>query len=1163
MARNPLFDVMVLLQNAGPLELDLPDIEPQPFFQEHGSSKFDLSFDFEESPAGLLLGIRYRTDLFDGRRITAMGDHFIRLIDAVLADADHPVGRLNPLSPADRRWLLERGGGPAPESTPPSIWQQVEGWARRQPGRPALRRGETELDYGRLDDLSRRLGHLLLGRGVVEEQRIGVLIDRGDESAHWLPVALLGIWRAGATFVPLDPQHPVSRLQRIIERSGCRLLLTAGTPSTALRPLLDGVETIDLTTSVTGVPAADGPFPPYRSRRTAYVIFTSGTTGEPKGVVVEHHGLNQFLAAMRSRPGCGADDRMVSVTTPSFDIFYLELFLPLISGATVILADHDRVRDGGRLAELLTGEGATLMQATPATWKLLLESEKPWPRSLRMLCGGEPMPPSLAERLLANGGELWNLYGPTETTIWSSAARIDRAEGPMAIGSPIAGTRILVLDPNLEPTPIGVPGDIHIGGAGVARGYLNDPRLTADRFVPDPLAEGQRLYRTGDEGVWTVDGRLLCLGRRDGQVKVRGFRIEIGEVEHHLLRVPGVEDGAVTVHGGEGLAAHVVGEVEMAAIQGLLSRQLPAYMVPNRLLRHEILPRTANGKLDRKALPDPLAVAVPAGAGGSEPPRDDLERQLMTLMAEILALPVAPTDSFFQLGGHSLTAMTLVSRIRRQLEVELTPADLFAVADPRGLAALIRARKPVRFVPIEAAPEADAHPASRAQRRLWVLCGDQRLSVAYNMVAALRLTGELDAAALEGALGDIWNRHQALRTNFDLTDDRLWQRIRPVDETGGDFKMTRIGAGSEAAALAALDADANRPFDLSRDRLLRALLIRQGERRHLFQVTVHHIVSDAWSMAVIARELVHFYGCRRRREKPALPPLAIHYRDFTAWQENLEARGGLRLQRDYWLKKLADAGPPVALPADHPRPAVGGGQSDLVRVTIPLERLRRFDDPGRGTGPFPVLVAAVKALLFRYTGREDLVVGCVHAGRNHPDLEGQVGFFVNTLALRDSIRPTDSFASLLRRVRTTVEEAHAHADYPFDAVREGLARQGGGAPPPLFGVMIDFQVDRQPAAVLSGLTIEPFLGRRPAAKFDLLFLFIEKTTGLELIIEYDADLYQRRRIETAGHHLQTLLTAVGDDAEGLLLQIPLEADSGGTAATTTDALERFDLSEGP
>ncbi|MDF0733571.1 amino acid adenylation domain-containing protein, partial [Pseudomonas entomophila] len=770
----------------------------------------------------------------------------------------------------------------------------------------------------------------------------------------------------------------------------------------------------------------------------------SGSTGRPKGVMVEHGNLANLLQAMRGLTGIAAGDGLLAVTTLGFDIAGLELYLPLVVGARTIVLDRESARDATLLARALDDSGATLMQATPSTWRMLVEGGWPGSAGLTALCGGEALPAQLAAQLRARVGTLWNVYGPTETTIWSSAQRV---EGAVNIGRPIDNTQFYLLDAHGEPVPMGVAGEIYIGGAGVARGYLNREDLTAERFLADPFRAGGRMYRTGDLGRWLPEGEIEYLGRNDHQVKLRGFRIELGEIEARLAQVEGVREAVVLARtdtpGEARLVAYVTGAepVEVPVLREALLAHLPEYMVPAAYVWMEQLPLTPNGKLDRRALPMPDSGALSSQL--YEAPVGPFETTLAGIWSELLGVErVGRDDDFFALGGHSLQAVRMVLRVRQQLDAELALAKLFAQPRLRDIARVIERGEQTLLPVIESVERTGLAPLSFAQQRLWFLERIEGAGAAYHIPVGVRLRGALDEAALRSALDAVVARHEALRTTFVEQDGEAAQRIAAAD-CGLVLTVSDVSASADREAQAqrlALE-EASAAFDLSTGPLIRGRLLRVAQDDHVLLVTMHHIVSDGWSMGVLIREFAALYDAARRGLAAPLPALPVQYVDYAVWQRRWLEGEVLQQQGAYWRETLAGAPGLLSLPTDRPRPERQDYSGASIEVVVDAALTARLAQAGRryGATVFMMVLAGWSAVLGRLAGQDEVVIGAPVANRTRPEVEGLIGFFANTLALRVDLGGAPTVAELVERVRERVQQAQVNQDLPFEQVVE-LAR---------------------------------------------------------------------------------------------------------------------------
>jgi amino acid adenylation domain-containing protein len=1022
------------------------------------------------------------------------------------------------------------------------VHRQIEMQAERAPEVIALTGADESLTYSELNARANRLARRLRALGVGPEVLVGLLVGRSAE----MVVGLLAILKAGGAYVPLDPAYPAERLAFMLDDAHASILLTEGpfrgdVPNCEARVLcLDAKRAAidaESAANLDGEPAA---------ANLAYVIYTSGSTGRPKGVQVTHGALANLLESMHRLLPIGERDALLAVTTLSFDIAALEIFLPLIVGARVELVDRDVAADGARLATRLDDQRITFLQATPATWRLLLEAGWRGKPTLTMLCGGETLPHVLADRLIDKGAALWNLYGPTETTVWSSAWRVEAGKSPISIGSPIANTRLYVLDQRLRPVPVGIVGELYIGGDGLARGYRNRPGLTAERFLPDPFGNppGGRLYRTGDLARWRPDGKLECLGRVDLQVKVRGFRVELGEIEAALARHPSVRDAVVAARpdpsGEKSLAAYIVPrDASVSSIAAELRRWLPGtipeYMVPSVFVVLDALPLTPNGKIDRQALPDPGRARPPAGADAVfVPPRGPIEEALAEIWSDLLGgETVGAHDNFFERGGHSLLAVQLLSRLRHTFEVEVSLPDFLDDPTVSRLARIVEQTLDQGTAP-SAPPLVSIHrdaplPASFAQQRLWFLDQLEPGRASYHIPAAVKLVGRLDIPALERALNEVIRRHEVLRTTL-IADRGI---PRQVIAARLEIPLTVYDLSClpehvrDVCAEDRIREQAERPFDLARGPLVRAGLLRLNEREHIAMVTMHHVVSDGWSIAILTRELSALYQSFLLGQPSPLPEPAIQYADYAVWQRNWLQGAVLHVQLDYWTKQLAGV-PDLELPTDRPRPLATsqrGGERSMTLSKTTLEAVRAL---GRHEGAtlYMTLLAAFQVLLSRYSGQDDIAVGTPIAARTHPELEGLIGLFVNTLVVRGDLSGDPGFRELLRRIRRTAIEAFAHQDLPFDKLVTVAHRDRDVSRTPIFQVMFALQNVPLPALRAPDLVLTPLEPSSQTSKFDLTLFATDVPAGLRLTMEYSTDLFEAARVDRMLDHYRILLEEI-------------------------------------
>ncbi|MEO8153078.1 MAG: amino acid adenylation domain-containing protein [Rhizobacter sp.] len=995
------------------------------------------------------------------------------------------------------------------------------------------------LGHAELDSRANRLAHHLRTLGVGPDVRVALCFERSFE----MVVGLLAVLKAGGAYVPLDPGHPDERLAQMLLDSAPVAVLTHDRVDArvhaslrlALQPAGTPLIDVEADAARWRRQPADAPAPlSLTPQHLAYVIYTSGSTGVPKGVMVTHGGLCNYLwwAAQAYEP-----TRSVVSSSLSFDATVTSLLVPLLRGGSVHLLSEQRELD--ELHDLLVSGWQGLVKITPAHLEVLGQRVRAGARRTSVqvfVVGGEALPAATVAlwREIQPGVRIVNEYGPTETVVGCVVEDVGEVAvaDAVAIGRPIANTRIYLLDGRGRPVPPGVAAELCIAGAGVARGYLNQPALSDERFVPDPFATeaGARMYRTGDLGRHRNDGTIDYIGRNDFQLKVRGYRIEPGEIEAQLLQFDGVREAVVIARenpsGDKRLVAYVVmtGPLDEAALAAHLARTLPPHMMPTAFVTLDALPLTANGKLDRRALPAPGTAGRGDRAG--EAPSGDTEITLATIWADVLQVAqVGRQDDFFSLGGHSLLAVKAVSRLRQAFGVEVGVTELFAHPVLADFARAVEQARPDVLPPIDLVPRDDRLPLSFAQSRLWFLSQLQGLGEAYHLPLALRLVGPLDRAALRRALDGLVARHESLRTTFAAIDGEPFQRIAPADagfvlrevELQGDTELERI-AGDEVSA----------PFDLATGPLIRGCLATLGPDDHALMVTMHHIVSDGWSMGVLSGELSRLYRAFSEGLNDTLPPLAVQYADYAAWQRRSVGSDTLKRQTEYWARTLADAPPLLALPTDRPRPPQQEHDGALVAVEVDEALASSLKALGQrcGTTLFMTLMAAWASLLGRLARQDDVVIGTPVANRGHAELEPLIGFFVNTLALRVDLSGDPSVLALLQRVKAQSLDAQRHQDLAFEQVVEVAKPQRSLSHSPLFQVMFVWQNNEAGELDLPGLQVEGLASPYRVTKFDLALNLGESGGQIGGVIEYATALFDRSSIERLAQAFGQLLRAM-------------------------------------
>ncbi|HTG36439.1 MAG TPA: non-ribosomal peptide synthase/polyketide synthase [Thermoanaerobaculia bacterium] len=1151
----PLFQVMLAFQNAPAARFELPGLTLAPVAEDFAVSKFDLSLTVFDNGPQIFGQWVYSTALFEAETIARWAGHFQTLLAELTADPARRLTELPLLTAPEREQLLvEWNRPPADYPDEGFVHRLVEEQAARTPQAAAVVFEAESLSYGELNARANRLARHLRDLGVGPESVVGISAERSFE----MVVGLLAILKAGGAYLPLDPALPAERLAFMMEDAGIGLLLAQERLVPDL-PARDGLRIVPLD-------SLDGPAVgserdlgvPVLPDHPAYVIYTSGSTGQPKGVVVSHRALGNRLQYARTGDVTAAD-AFLQKTTISFDVSLLEIFAPLAAGGRTVLARPGGQQDAAYLVDLIREQGITYASFPPALLSVLFEQPGfDGCASLRtVITGGETVPAPLPGQFYAvlPGADLLNRYGPTEATISVTSWLCERGAPPrtLPIGRPTAKARVYLLDRELQPVPVGMPGEIFLGGLCVARGYLRQPALTAEKFVPDPFSgdAGGRLYRTGDLARYRTDGAIEFAGRVDQQVKIRGFRVELGEIEAVLARHPAVREVAV-VDREDGptrsLAAYLVFQPGEAPEEGELRRfllaALPAYMVPADFVVMAALPLAPTGKVDRRALPAPERRSAAAGFAA---PRNPAEERLAAIWAALLSREtVGIHDSFFDLGGHSLLATQVISRVRESFGVELPLRLLFERPTVAALAeaveAALGAGSGLTAPPLVPVPRGGDLPLSFAQQRLWFLEQLQPGTATYNMPTAVRFRGVLDVAALRGSLREVVRRHEALRTTFAVRGGTPVQVVAEPALEMPLIDLRRLPEEEREAAVRRLaGVEARRPFDLGAGPLIRATLLRSGEDEHVALLTTHHIVSDGWSMGVLIGELAALYPALLAGEPSPLPELAVQYGDFAVWQRQWLRGEVLESQLAYWRRVLAGHAV-LQLPTDRPRPAVQQFRGADEPLAFGREASRAFLDLGRrqGATSYMTLLAGFQALLYRYSGQDDVIVGATVAGRDRRELEPLIGFFVNTLPMRTGLSGRPAFRELLDRVREVALGALSHQDLPFEKLVEELQPERDLSRSPLFQVVFQFQQAAAAAALeLPGLTLSPVEGSSQSAKFDIVLNLREGAGGLLGVWKFNTDLFDRATLARMSRHFEMLIAGAAADPDRSLAELPI------------------------
>lgn len=1102
---------------------------------------FDLFLNVAEMVDGLSLHCQYNRHLFDGETIRARLAGFEALLRAVLKNAAQPIARLPTLAASEQAQLAQWNETKRAFTLDlPSVL--IARQAALVPGAVAVQCGEDTVSYAQLDARANQLAHHLVEAGVSPGELVGLCVDRSVE----MVVAALAIWRAGAAYVPLDPDFPRERLAYMLDDAEVNVVVTESGLSEALpetdarRIVIDREHAEIDKRSANPIERTQG------SEACAYVIYTSGSTGKPKGVLVPHRAVSNFLQSMAVEPGMTSNDVLVAVTTLSFDIAVLELYLPLIVGGRVVIAPKHHTSDGEALRSLLQRSRATLLQATPATWRLLLSAGWRADAEFTMLCGGEAFPIDLARELSLMSRRVFNMYGPTETTVWSALYRVLPTDGPVPIGRAIANTTLHVLDEHMQPVPLGVPGELYIGGSGVTNGYLNRPELTRERFIQLPT--GERAYRTGDLVRWRRDGVLMFERRVDTQVKVRGYRIELGEVEAALNTHPSVRESVANVCelgvGDARLVAYCVprGEAPATAseLRRHLSQLLPTYMVPQHFVSLEAIPLTPNRKADRNALPPPQVLDA-AGSGDAQPraPETELERKVAAAFCQALGVERVDVDAdFFLCGGHSLLVAQMAARLSRQLDRPVLMRDVFEHPTVAALSRHLAQGTSEPAVQIPRRQSSEPAPLSVMQERLWYLERLRPGTALFHVPSAHRLSGQLDERAFEAAFNDIIARQPALRTSFDTTSLGA-----PIQVVAAELRVLLFPAedlsqlepeARERSLVRRLEQEMAKPFELETAPLFRARVFRLGPTEHVLFFMTHHMIWDGWSFDLLSEELAAHYEARREGRSASLPELPVTYGDFAEWHRGWLERQVQGKQIAYWREKLKGAPTALDLPVDKPRPAQQSGRGAALWASLApstVDGLRRLGNSG-GSTLFMTLLTAWAVMLARLSGQSEVVVGTPVRGRSWSEVEKVMGFFVNALPLRLPIDPQSSFRKNLSLVRAEVVEAFGHEDAPFEVLVRELDIKRDESRFPVYQSFFSYQDASQRQNRWGNLERSVFPVFQPASAQDLsMWLWALEDGSVQGCINYNTDILETETIEQLERRWLRMVDAIAKDPD--------------------------------
>ncbi|WP_068776273.1 non-ribosomal peptide synthetase [Paenibacillus sp. FJAT-26967] len=1139
LGRNPLFDTMLVVQNLESGDIRLEGLELKPFDLEAKVSKFELTLTVIEDAEGAELDTEYAAKLFRPDTVKRLIGHYVRVLEEVTADPSVKLGDIDLLTADEQDEIVFAFNRSAAEydrnRTIPGLFEEQ---AAKSPDAPAVVSGGAQLTYGELNRLANRQARVLRERGV----RPGTVAAITGERTAGTIIAILAILKAGGAYLPIDPSYPVDRIAHMLRDSGAELVLCPAELAqqarewTALAQSSTLILELDALTGPAGTAGAnDGHgaedasnLPPLGSSQDlAYLIYTSGSTGVPKGVMLEHQGILNLQVFFREQLGILPEDRIVQFASLSFDASAWEMFMALLTGASLHLVPQDTIQDIPLFQKFVAGSGITVA-TLPPTYVVHLDPEA-MPSLRKLITAGSETNRDLVQEWSRRLSYI-NAYGPTESTIcatiWEAPQDGRLPEGPIPIGKPIVNTRVYIVDAGNRPVPIGVTGELCLAGDGLARGYRGNETLTAEKFVPDLFYPGERMYRTGDLARWSRDGSIEYLGRSDHQVKIRGFRIETGEIEAQLLRHEAVEEVLILARKDsfhqDYLCAYVVSGADWtpSVLRSYLAKSLPDYMIPSFFIGLDRMPLTPNGKPDRKALPEPNTLLH----SGAEylAPRTETERKLAAVWQHVLGLErIGVYDNFFDLGGHSLKAASLIAGISREFQTSLPLREVFQSPLLGEMADKIEAAASAGhgYAPVERLQEADFYPVSSGQKRLLILNSLDEAGIAYNMPTILTLSGELDLSRLKEAFHTLVQRHESLRTSFRLEEGEPVQIIH--QQVPFAVQFSELETGSEREIEQAV-VNFVTPFQLSQAPLFRVSLIRVSGGKHLLLIDMHHIVSDGASVGLLVSEFNRLY----RGEQ--LPELTLTYKDYAGWQARQLQDGSLELQEQFWKRQFEGEIPVLNLPTDDPRPKTQSFEGESLSIRLEGSAgaaVKQLVSETRCT-LYMLMLTAYNVLLSKYSGQEDIIVGSPVAGRPQAELEQVIGMFVNTLALRNYPASTKTFRDFLDEVKDRTLSAFENQDFQYEELVDKLKLKRDLSRNPLFDVMLEVQNIDIGDMEMEGLHVTPYSFESTVSKFDMTVSVYEDAEGFTLSVEYAAKLFRKGTMERLLHHLTRILQTV-------------------------------------
>ncbi len=1132
-SRSTLFQTEFILQNNEEVsEVSLGENQLEMLETKHTSAQFDILMNATETPFGLAIGFEYATALFKEETIVQMASHFKELVQSVLKDANQSLSALEILSNEEKYQLLETfNTTTVVYEKDQTVIDLFESQVKRVPNEKALVHENTVLTYKELNEKANRFAHYLKNeRHVKPNDLVGVMMNRSE----WAIISILGILKSGAGYVPIDIEFPYSRKEFIVEESG---LTTLVVNSESLFDVLEfNINIISIDIEFESFPNDDASTQNLELESAtsdlSYVIYTSGSTGEPKGVMVAHKNFANMVQDHSKRFDITENDCVSQFTSFSFDVSASEIFMSLVSGSCLVLLNKSLIEDGEQFVSYLENQGVTIAHIPPS---YLISLDIKRLSFLKVLVVGGESPNLDVVLECAKNTAVYNAYGPTECTVCSTIYKVEPYvdyHSQLPIGKPISNTQIYIVDEQLEIVPTGIVGELCIAGTGLTKGYLNQPELTAEKFIPNPFKEGERLYKTGDLAKWRSDGNIEFIGRKDHQVKIRGYRIELGEIEAALEKLNGVNQSVVIVHENKAEIKELVAYVtlengqDVTKLKTMLQDRLPDYMIPKLYVKLEAFPLTTNSKIDRKALPAPEASAYQLEEYVA--PTTETEIKLAAILQELLGVPkVGIHDNFFELGGHSVLAIRLVSHIQSKFRVAFNVKDVFATPTVAELAITISEGKVSEVPPISAKERPKYIPLSFAQERLWFIDKLQG-SVAYHMPEVMRIKGELDVKILSQAVKALVKRHESLRTVIKEHEGIGYQHIMSANNFDVAYHDKLPKNLEEFIA-----AETGKPFNLANDYMLRVTVIKETENGHILIFVLHHISSDGWSIPLFVNELEANYEQLVSGKEATLAELPIQYADYSIWQREYLSGEVLDNKMAYWKNKLEDL-KPLELPVDYTRPAIqslDGSMHQFMIDGVLQEKLKEVSQES-GATLFMTLLSIYKILLYRYTGSTDISVGSPIANREQVEIAELIGFFINTLVLRDEFEKDTSFVTLLEQVKNTCLEAYSHQDIPFEFIVDHLQIERDQSRSPLFQTLFALQNNEEVTGMNLGESkLEMLQQEFTTSKFDLSFNAVETDNGIACSITYTTALFKEETIRRMSEHFVQLIHSVLDDID--------------------------------